>query len=195
VVVVSPTTVSVLPGRTVQVAALVYDADTVHLLNGYVPSWSTSNAGIATVDADGIVSGLVAGSVTITATAGGKTGTGTVNVVTASTLSAEVTPIMQTTCALAFCHRPDPSGGKRANGTPLPFFDTPAHIYDALLVTDTLIVAGDSTVGGMLARLRATDSTRMPPVAGGSTLGSYAATQRGNFDLITLWVQSGAPNN
>lgn len=197
VVVVSPQTVSVLPGRTVRVAALVYDADTLHLLSGFPATWSISNPSVATVDDSGTVSGVTAGSVTITANAAGKSGTGTAQVVTSSTLSAQVTPILKTSCALAYCHRPEPSGGKHADGTPLPFLDTSAHIYEALVIGDTtqLIVPGDSTLGEMLDRLRVTDSTRMPPVGAGSPLGSYAEIARGNFDLITLWVQSGAPNN
>jgi hypothetical protein len=197
VVVVSPQTISVLPGRTAQVAALVYDADTLHLLSGFTATWSTSNPSIATIDGDGVVSGLTAGSVTITATAAGKSGTGAVQVVTTSTLSGQVAPILKTSCALAFCHRPEPSGGKRADGTPLPFYDTPANIYAVLVTNDTtqLIVPGDSTVGEFFDRLKATDSTRMPPVGAGSSLGSYATIQRGNYDLLTLWVQSGAPNN
>jgi hypothetical protein len=197
VVVVSPQTVSVLPGRTVRLAALVYDADTLHLLSGYTTAWSTSNPSIATIDDSGTVAGVTAGSVTITADAAGKSGTGTAQVVTSSTLSAQVTPILKTSCALAYCHRPEPSGGKHADGTPLPFFDTSPHIYEALVTGDTtqLIVPGDSTLGEMLKRLRVTDSTRMPPVGAGSPIGSYAAVARGNFDLITLWVQSGAPNN
>ena len=195
-VVVSPQTISVLPGRTAQAVALVYDADTLHLLSGFAATWSSSNSSIATIDNDGVVSGLTAGSVTITAIAAGKSGTGAVQVVTTSTLSAQVAPILKTSCALAFCHRPDPSGGTRPNGTPLPFLDTPAHIYTALIIDDpTLVTSGDTTTGEMLQRLRATDSTRMPPVGAGSSLGSYAAIQRGNYDLIALWVQSGVPNN
>jgi hypothetical protein len=196
-VVVSPQTISVLPGRTTQAAALVYDADTLHLLSGFTTTWSTSNPAIATIDNDGIVSGVSAGNVTITASAAGKSGTGTVQVVTSSTLSAQVAPILKTSCALAFCHRPEPSGGKRADGTALPFFDTAANTYTALVTGDTtqVIVPGDSTLGELFERLKAVDSTRMPPVGAGSGLGSYAVVQRGNYDLIALWVQSGAPNN
>jgi hypothetical protein len=195
-VVVSPQTVSVLPGDTVQVAALVYDADTLHLLSGYSVAWSSSNSGVATVDADGFVTGVTAGTATITATAAGRSGDGTAQVVTTASLSGQVAPILKTTCALAFCHRPNPSGGTHPDGSPLPFFDTPANIYAALTDPgDTLIIAGDSTRGDMVPRLKATDATRMPRVAPGDSTPSYAAARSGSYHLITLWIQSGAPNN
>ncbi len=197
VVVVSPQTISVLPGDTVQVAALVYDADTLHLLTGHTPTWSSSNPGIATVNGSGLVAGIVAGTVTITASAGGVSGSGTAQVVTTSTLAGQVAPILKTTCALAFCHRPNPSGGTYANGDPLPFFDTPANIYAALVTApvDVLIVAGDTTQGEMLARLKATDATRMPRVAPGDSTPAFAIARRGSYHLIARWIQAGALNN
>jgi hypothetical protein len=201
VVVVSPETVSVLPGDSVMVAALVYDGNSAHILSGFTATWSSANTGIATVDEHGMVVGIAPGTVTIGATAAGLTGSGTVQVVTTSTLSGQVAPILRTTCALAYCHRPEPSGGyiPRTNPpVPLIFLDTVPNIYAALVtndtsLADTLIVPGD-TVGELLRRLRATDSTRMPRTAA-PTDPSYAESNAGNYNLIRLWITSGAPNN
>lgn len=52
------------------------------LLNDRVVSWSTSAAGIATVSASGVVTGVSNGAVTITATSEGKSGSGTFTVLT-----------------------------------------------------------------------------------------------------------------
>jgi hypothetical protein len=199
VVVVSPATVSVLPGDSVMVAALVYDADTAHLLSGFTPAWSSENTNIATVDEHGMVVGIAPGTVTIDATAAGLTGNATVQVVTTSTLSGQVAPILRTTCALAYCHRPEPSGGYDSLHVQLLWFDSPADIYAALVtndttLADTLIVPGD-TVGELLRRLRATDATRMPKSAAPTDTLSYAKSSAGNYNLIRLWITSGAPNN
>ena len=164
-VVVSPQTVSVLPGDTVQVAALVYDADTLHLLSGYSVAWSSSNTGVATVDADGFVTGVTAGTATITATAAGRSGNGTAQVVTTATLSGQVAPILKTTCALAFCHRPNPSGGTHPDGSPLPFFDTPANIYAALVPIPATRSSSPVTPPGARC-CRASGDRRHPDAAG-----------------------------
>jgi len=49
-------------------------------MSGQVVTWSSSNTAIATVNAAGVVTGVTAGSATITATSSGKTGTATVSV-------------------------------------------------------------------------------------------------------------------
>jgi len=48
-----------------------------------VVSWSTSNAAVASVNGTGVVTGLGAGTATITATSGGKTGSAAITVTTA----------------------------------------------------------------------------------------------------------------
>ena len=55
-------------------------------------TWSTSAAGRATVSATGLVTGVGEGSVTITATAGGKSGTATFDVELVPIASVRVTP-------------------------------------------------------------------------------------------------------
>jgi uncharacterized protein YjdB len=82
----SPATVTITPssatlsaGSTTQLAAQVRDAGNNLLTNAAV-SWSSSNAGIATVAGNGTVTGVAAGSATITATSGSASGTATVTV-------------------------------------------------------------------------------------------------------------------
>ncbi len=176
---VSPGTTSVLPGRTVQLAALVYDRDGA-LLNGFKASWSSSDQSVASVDSTGLVTGLAVGSVTITASVAGLNADGTVNVVTTSTLSGQVQPILQTSCATAFCHvSPGPS----------PTMTSASVTYNSLVASGTTYVTpGDTTVGLLLQRLKSTTAP-MPPGAPLSQL------QPGNYDLIALWIAQGAQNN
>ncbi|MEG1269267.1 MAG: PASTA domain-containing protein, partial [Oscillospiraceae bacterium] len=69
---VAPTAVSVAAGATTQLTATVTPSSAV--------AWSSSDPAIATVDANGLVTGVAAGSATITAAANGKTATCAVTV-------------------------------------------------------------------------------------------------------------------
>jgi len=89
---VSPPSATVLVGSTVQLTATPKDA-AGNPLSGRVVTWQTSNATIATVDANGLVTAKVAGGpVTITATSEGKNGTSAVTVTPVPVASVDVTP-------------------------------------------------------------------------------------------------------
>jgi len=80
----SPTT-SAVPGTTVQLTAIVLDANFAVLANVPV-TWTTSNPNFATIDANGLLTATSTGFVTITATGGGVSGTSFMHVeATAST--------------------------------------------------------------------------------------------------------------
>jgi len=110
-VTVTPTSASVVVGGTQQLSAQLKDSNG-NVLTGRVVTWSSSNTATATVDANGLVTGVAAGlPVTITATNETKTGTSSiavtlapVNTVTVSPASASlvvgVTPTQQLTATL-----------------------------------------------------------------------------------------------
>jgi uncharacterized protein YjdB len=77
---VSPASASVIAGQTVQLTATPRDANG-NALTGRVVTWGSSNTGVATVNGSGLVSGVTAGSGTITATSEGKAGSAVVTVV------------------------------------------------------------------------------------------------------------------
>src|SRR6266508_2568534 len=83
-VAVNPPTASILVGQTAQLTATPKDASG-NTLSGRVVTWGSSNNSIATVNTSGLVTGMVAGSATITATSEGKTGSATVTVTATST--------------------------------------------------------------------------------------------------------------
>ena len=96
-VTVSPATATVAIGATQTLAATVKDQNGV-VMSGQAVTWSSSNTAVATVNASGVVTGVAAGSATISATSSGKTGSAslTVNAPTAvpgvvTNLSATVT--------------------------------------------------------------------------------------------------------
>lgn len=78
-VVVTPPTSTVEVNATQQLAAATLDADNNPLPDRPV-AWSSSNATIASVSATGLVTGVAIGTVTITATSEGKSGTAQVTV-------------------------------------------------------------------------------------------------------------------
>lgn len=179
-VVVSPDTSSVLLDRELQLVALVYDKNG-NLLSGHPPTWSSSDDNLATVDADGKVSGVAVGTATITASAAGLKGEGTVLVLTSSTLSQQVQPILETSCAQAFCHV---TGGRA------PLMTSAAESYASLVTSGKYLVPGDTTTGLLLERLHGVPPVRpMPPGT------PFVQLEPGNYDLIALWIQEGALNN
>jgi len=91
-VTVTPASVSVLQGQTVQLTATPRDANG-NPLTGRVITWQSSNSAIASVNGSGLVSGVAAGGpVTMTATSEGQSGTATVTVTVAPVAAVTVTP-------------------------------------------------------------------------------------------------------
>ncbi|HEY1952511.1 MAG TPA: Ig-like domain-containing protein [Gemmatimonadaceae bacterium] len=81
-VTVAPAAPSINVGGNVTLTATVKDAQG-NVMTGQSIAWSTSNSAVATVN-NGVVSGIAAGTATITATCSGKTGTSSVTVTTPS---------------------------------------------------------------------------------------------------------------
>jgi uncharacterized protein YjdB len=78
-------------GQTTQLAATLKDASG-NVLSGRAVTWSSSNAGVATVSSSGLVTGVAAGPTTITATSEGKSGTAAVTISNVAVGSVAVQP-------------------------------------------------------------------------------------------------------
>ena len=78
-VTVSPVSASVVAGATQQLTATTKDASN-NVLTGRTVTWSTSNTAAATVEANGLVTAVSAGTATITTTSEGQLGTATITV-------------------------------------------------------------------------------------------------------------------
>jgi trimeric autotransporter adhesin len=95
---ITPSTLTLNPGNTLQLAAVTTDASG-NTLTGQPVTWSSSNTSAATVSTSGVVSAVAVGSTVITATSGGKSGIANVTVVaqsTASVASVTITPATAT---------------------------------------------------------------------------------------------------
>src|SRR5215204_1001323 len=84
---VTATSNAVQAGQTTQLTAVTRDASN-NVLPGRPVTWSTSNSAIASVSGNGLVTGLTAGTVTITATSEGKTGSTDIVVTTGNPADA-----------------------------------------------------------------------------------------------------------
>src|SRR5947208_5728930 len=78
-VTVSPASASVAVGATATLQATVADQNG-NVMTGQTVSWSTGDAAVATVNSSGVVSGVAAGSATISAASSGKSGTAAITV-------------------------------------------------------------------------------------------------------------------
>ena len=81
----TPASATVPVGQTVQLTAIPRDANG-NALSGSTVTWTSSNTSVATVSNAGLVSGVTAGSATITATSEGKSGTATIIVTGVTTV-------------------------------------------------------------------------------------------------------------
>ena len=90
-VVVSPTSASVPVGQTLQLTGTPEDANG-NPLSGRTISWSSGNSAVATVNGNGLVTGVAAGATTITATSEGTSGTAAVTVTSVPVASVTVSP-------------------------------------------------------------------------------------------------------
>src|SRR5205823_2074521 len=88
---VTPPTATVQTGQTVQLSATPREANGA-ALPGRVVTWTSSNTSVATVSPTALVTGVVAGSATITATSEGKSGTASITVTDIPVASVDVTP-------------------------------------------------------------------------------------------------------
>ena len=115
-VTVTPASASVNEGKTVQLTATPKDANGTPL-TGRTVTWVSSNTTVATVSSSGLVTGKVAGTVTITATSEGQSGTSAITVVHVPVASVSVAPAsasVQAGSAIQLTATP-----KDANGNPL----------------------------------------------------------------------------
>ena len=88
---VTPATSSLVIGGTVQLSATTKDASG-STLNGRSVTWTTSDASIASVDGNGLVTAHALGSATITATSETKTATAQITVTEAPVATVAVSP-------------------------------------------------------------------------------------------------------
>lgn len=94
-VVVTPATVSMRVGVSAPLQVQTLDVDGV-VLTGRTVAWTSSNTSIATVNAQGTVSGISAGATTVTATVEGRSGQVAVTVTLPPVQTIAISPALDT---------------------------------------------------------------------------------------------------
>jgi len=92
---VSPASANVSVGQTAQLTATTKDANG-NPLSGRTVTWATSNAAVASVSGNGLVTGGAAGTATITASSEGQNGTAAITVTLVPVASVSVSPASAT---------------------------------------------------------------------------------------------------
>jgi len=93
-VTVTPSSVTVFPGTTAQLAAALADGQGNRVFFRQV-TWSSDKPSVAVVSGSGLLTAVALGTATITASAGGKSGSATITVL-APVASVKVTPVFDT---------------------------------------------------------------------------------------------------
>jgi uncharacterized protein YjdB len=212
-VVVTPAQVLVQPGKTAQLSVQVLDNLGREIPNSPV-TWSSSDATIATVAADGLVTGVTNGEATITATSGGKTGTAHVTVTPTPVDNVVVTPSSPTIligATVALSAAPYSSTGELltgrsltwSSGTPSVADVSSSGVVTALSAGSTVIFASvDGVLGWTTVVVVATpvaSVTVTPPsatVAVAGTTPYSAVLHDGSGNVLTgrviAWTTSNA---
>src|SRR5881396_1502071 len=191
-VTVSPAPASVQAGQTVQLTATPKDANG-NTLTGRTVTWASSNTSVGTVNASGLVTGVVAGSTTITATSEGKSGTSAVTVtagplpvasVTVSPASASV-PIGQ---AVQLTATPKDASGNPLTGRTVTWASSNTSVGTVNasgLVTG--VVAGSTTITATSEGQSGTSvvTVTLVPVASVTVSPAPASVQAGQTVQLT----------
>lgn len=150
-VTVTPVSSTLMPGQTVQLSAVPRDSAGTAIqgaaLGGRPTTWSTSNGGVATVSATGLVTAVAVGSANAIATIGGTAGNSPVTVTplpSASQLAITTQPSATAQNDLAFAVQPvvqlrDASGNNVATA--------------GVAIQAAITAPGTGTLGGTLTAL------------------------------------------
>jgi uncharacterized protein YjdB len=196
-VTVTPSAAQVEVGLTTQLSASAQDSKGNTLSNPV--TWSSSAATVATVSSAGLVTGVSAGSATITAAAGGKQGSATVTVVPPSvqsvavSLAASTIEVTRTTTATAVLRD---VGGNVLTGRQLTWTtgNTAIATVSAAGVVTGVAVGSTTVIGTSEGKSGSATITVVPPavatvtvslnpasvVTGGTSQASFVARDAAN---------------
>jgi uncharacterized protein YjdB len=155
---VTPATATIGTGETVQLTAALEDASG-NPLTGRTVTWSSSNDGVATVNATGLVTGVAAGPATITATSEGVSGSASITV-QEPVASVDVTPAIDTVRAgttLQLTATPRDAGGNPLTGRTITWSTSDGAV--ATVDTDGLVTGEGNGTATITAEVEGQDGT------------------------------------
>ena len=196
---VSPTSASVTVGQTVQLAATTTDA-TGNVLSGRAVTWTSSNLGVAAVSSSGLVSALVVGSATLTATSEGHSATVALTVSSVPVASVAVSPATSSVQAGATLQlaavATDPAGNV-LNGRTVTWTSsdpTVAPVSGSGLVTGVAVGSVTITATSEGKSGTAAITVNPPPVATVTVSPASASIRVGNTVQLTATLKDANGN-
>ena len=147
-VTVAPGTVSMVPGQSTPLSAVVRDASQGVLQDRPV-TWNSSNQAVATVSGAGVLTAVSAGNTTITATSAGISGTAlvSVSVTPVASVTLNSAPLtMQAGDVRVLIATPRDASSNPLSGRTVSWTSTNLSIVDGYVFADTAVITG-LTVG------------------------------------------------
>ncbi len=174
-VTVAPTSASVVAGSTTTLQATVKDQNG-NVITGQTVTWSTNNAAAATVNSSGVVTGIAAGSATITATSSGKSGTSSITVTAVPPVVTTVTVAPTSASVVAGATTTLQATVKDQNGNVMTGQTVTWSTNNAAAATVNSsgvvagVAAGSATITATSSGKTGTSSITVTAVSGGGTL-------------------------
>lgn len=188
---VTPSSAVIAPQQTQQLSASVKDAQG-NSLSGRSVSWSTSASDKATVSGSGLVTGVAAGTATITATSEGKSGSAQVTIV-APVASVEVAAPSTTLVpqqAVQLTATPRDAGGAALTGRSVTWSSSQQQV--ATVSASGLVTALATGTTTITATSEGIDGTLALTVAAGSLVGSTGGTVSSGDGGLEITIPPGA---
>jgi uncharacterized protein YjdB len=171
-VTVTPPSASIAVGATTTLSAAVKDAQG-NVMSGQTVTWSTNNPGAAAVNASGVVSGVAAGSATITATSSGKVGTAAITVTALPPVVASVTV--------------SPTSGSVDVGATLPLTATVKDAQGNVMTGQTIAWSSDNSLFAAVNSSGVVSGV----AAGSATITATTSGKTGTASITVTTPQSG----
>jgi hypothetical protein len=194
-VTVAPTSATVSVGGTTQLTATITPSNSTN----QAVTWSTSNSSVATVNTSGLVTGVAAGTATITVTTsdGGKTATSTITV-TSSPIAVTGVAVAPTSASIIAGNTTQltatvsPSNATNKTVTWSTNNASAATVNSSGLVTGVAAGTATITVTTQDGNKTATCTITVTASTGGDNLGNHTATQ--SIKLNGFWLGNDGGN-
>src|SRR5437773_863256 len=209
---VAPTSAKLQTGHTVQLSATARDP-IGNVLSGRVLTWSSNSSSVVSVNGSGLVTGAVAGSVTITASSEGQSGTSGVTVTFVPVASVTVNPAsasVQVGQTVQLSATPRDANGNALPGRTVTWASTNTTVatvngqglVTAKVVGSATITAtseGQSGSAAITVTAAPVATVTVPPAAAavqpGQTVQLTATTRDANGNILTGRTVTWASNN